>query len=70
MTAPLDPEIKAMRAIVRAIESLDSSAQRRVILWLMAHEYGTTQDAIERRLATSSLQGELPKSHPWTGIPA
>jgi hypothetical protein len=65
MTAPLDPEIKAMRAVGRAIQPLDDEQMRRVVLWLTAWWFDTTQDEVWSALHFRSLR----KSDPWTGIP-
>ena len=34
MTKPLDPEIKALRAMLRAIKPLDPRARKRAVDWL------------------------------------
>lgn len=34
MTKRLDPEIKALHAIVRAIQTLEPAAQKRIARWL------------------------------------
>ena len=34
MTKPLNPEIKALRAMVRALQPLDATAQARAVEWL------------------------------------
>jgi hypothetical protein len=36
MTKPLDPDIKALRAIVRALEPLDEQARMRILEWSVA----------------------------------
>ena len=37
MTKPLDPEMKAMRAVERALRPLDERAERRVLEFFAAH---------------------------------
>lgn len=69
MTAPLNPEIKAMKAIARALEPLNDEEIRRVVLYVTAWWYGTTQDAVARALSYSRNIDQLPKSDPWTGLP-
>ena len=46
----LDPEIKAMRALERAVAPLDDAARRRTVLWFAAREMHTTQGVIEGRV--------------------
>ncbi len=36
MTKPLDPELKALRAINRALNTLDLDQQRRALEWVLA----------------------------------
>jgi hypothetical protein len=65
----MEPEIKAMRAIKRALHPLPDAARRRVLLWAMARDYETCQDAIAERLRPTTVPvWSLPKSRPWTGI--
>jgi hypothetical protein len=40
MTKPLDPEIKAMKAVVRAMAPLDTAAEKRSLEWYVAHRAG------------------------------
>lgn len=41
MTKPLDPDIKAMRAVVRALDHLpDDRARQRVLEWTVARATG------------------------------
>lgn len=49
MTKPLDPEIKALRAMVRALNTLDPAAQERTVDWLHARTHNTTQASPARR---------------------
>ncbi len=45
----LDPEIKALRAIVRALDELPDEAQRkRVIEWTVARALGKTWFSLDR----------------------
>lgn len=45
MTKPLDPEIKAMKAITRAVRDLDIDARDRVFVWAV----GSLVEAPRRR---------------------
>ena len=40
MTQRLDPDIKAIRAIERAVAPLDDHAFKRDLEWVLAHRYG------------------------------
>jgi hypothetical protein len=42
MSKRLDPEIKAMRAVVRAMSPLDSAAEKRTLEWYVAHRANRT----------------------------
>ena len=54
MTKRLDPEIKALRAMERAIRPLDLAAKDRVSIWLR----GTVEDELRRDLkATKGQEG-------------
>jgi hypothetical protein len=37
MTKPLDPEIKALRAVHRALEDVNNDTRRRVLCWATAY---------------------------------
>lgn len=50
MTKPLDPEIMALRAMVRALQTLDPAAQERAVDWLHASIHHTTQDRVRAAL--------------------
>lgn len=50
MTKPLDPEIKALYAIRRALEPLDEEARERALAFFYAATVGTTQERIRRGL--------------------
>ena len=50
MTKPIDPEIKALRALVRALDGLDDDAKVRCVDWLYACVHNTTQAEVRRRL--------------------
>ena len=40
MTKPLDPEIKVMRAVHRALESVEPATQHRILEWDVARRAG------------------------------
>lgn len=49
MTKPLDPDIKAMRAMVRVLAELpDGQSERRVLEWLLAWRLCRTAYALPR----------------------
>jgi len=58
VTKPLDPEIKAMRALARALRPLDSRARRRAVTWLFAFDRNTTQDVVEARMRAAGEHSE------------
>lgn len=43
MTKPLDPEIKAIRRLDRAVRAVPEEARQRVLEWLVARECGRSQ---------------------------
>lgn len=50
MTKPLDPEIKALRVMVRELQTLEPDAQERAVDWLHASIHHTTQDRVRDAL--------------------
>jgi hypothetical protein len=50
MTKQFDHEIKALRAMVRALQTLDPAAQERAVDWLHASVHHTTQDRVRDAL--------------------
>lgn len=56
MTKPLDPDLKAIRAINRALNDLDLDAQRRVLNWVIAYRLqrpGYALPALSERVSHS-----------------
>lgn len=50
MTKRLDPEVKAMFAINRALKTLDPQAQERAIDYFHARIHNTTQDRVREAM--------------------
>ena len=51
MSKPLDPEIKALRALNRTMESLSPQARRRCLEWFVNYWTGRSDIRIERPTA-------------------
>lgn len=56
MTKKLDHEIKAMRAINRALDTLDDRARVRVLDYFHAREHGKSQATVRRALRLVGLE--------------
>ncbi len=48
MTKPLDPEIKALRALERAMRSVPAPARQRCLEWLVANQCGVASVRLPR----------------------
>lgn len=58
MSKPMHPEIKALRATWRALESLDETARQRAVEWLFARLNNTSQAEVRRAMRFGLRDGQ------------
>lgn len=55
MTKPMNPEVKALRAMGRALRSMPLDAQARAVDFFHAGVHGTTQDRVRAAMRRAGL---------------